>query len=422
MRIHKSNISGFFLFVLVRIFLDLAYIYCVAPIFSYEGYILEENTPNYVFSWVLYLLIFPIVPVRLRKVSDAVFMLIAVSIIAPLTSMYGLAGESAVPVITAVASMAFVYAITNVRLFKDVRLPYLKDGERVAVLLSVAMVFLVVAHYAISGVELNFSFSEVYDFRETNAEAAGVGIFAYLNTWAFQVFNVFLIAVCLMRRQYVFLAIFLGIQVFLFAASQHKSVLFAPLLIIGVWRYMRRSNSLLIIPISVCVLIAASILIYVINDNVVLPSMALRRTLFTPARLAFAYFSFFSESQKIWWGDSFWMPFMDSPYSTTMPYVIGSYLGSPSLGANNGYVSSGFGQAGFFGVFIYSFILGYLLKFVDKESQRIGEVWFGVGLFLIPFLTIWQSSDLATAMLTHGFLVMLGLLGLMRRSQSTQPG
>lgn len=402
--------------------MDMAYIYCVSPIFAYEGYVIDGSASSYMLSWIFYLLIFPIVPVRLKKVSDSVLMLAAISIIAPLTSMYGLAGESMVPVLTAVASMALVSAITNVKLFKAVRLPYLRNGERVAVLLAFVMATIVAVHYFASGVKLNFDLSEVYDFRDSNAEIAGSGVFAYINAWAYRAFNVFLIAICLMRRQFLFLAIFLILQVFFFAASQHKSVLFAPLLILGVWKYMRKSDSLLVIPISVCVLIAISTGVYLVNDNVLLPSMALRRTFFTPARLSFEYFSFFSDNPKAWWGDSFWMPFIHSPYSTTIPYVIGSSLGSPNMGANNGYVSSGFAQAGFFGVLIYSFILGHLLKFVDKESQRIGEVWFGVGLFLIPFLTIWQSSDLATAMLTHGFLVMLGLLVLMRRPQSRQSG
>lgn len=411
----KNFFTSLLLLFLIRLLFDLAYAYCVVPEFGYEGYKLAVDAGQYIVSWILYLVVFPITPLRLRKMSDIVFMLVTTSIIAPITSMYGLSGRSVMPVVMSIASMALVYVIANLRFAKNLRLPYLHMGERLAVLISSAIVLIVVLHYLVSGVHLSFSLAKVYDFRSENAEMAGGGVFTYLNSWACQVFSLFLIAVSLMRGRYGAVAALFAIQIFLFAASQHKSVLFSPLVIVGVWWYLRRSDNLLLIPVSLVVLVGVPLLAYLMYHNVMLPSLAIRRIFFTPANLDFAYSSFFSVHPKVVWGDSFWMPFVHSPYPVTIPYVIGNYLGSPDMGANNGYVSSGFAQAGFVGVFIYSMILGYALRFVDYESRRLGATWFGVGLFLLPFMTIWRSSDLATSMLTHGFLVMLVLLGFLRR-------
>ncbi len=416
--VSKRFLTSLLLLVAIRTLLDVGYVYYVAPEFGYAGFNLTPSAGSYIASWILYLAVFPMTPNRLQKVSDVVFMLATVSIIAPLTSMYGLSTESIVPVLMSVASMALVFAIVNMKLFRVVRFPYLRAGERLAVLFSAAVVLLVTLHYLMAGVHLNLNLVKVYDFRSLNADSAARGIFAYMNSWAYQAFNLFLIAICLMRRRYVLVAALLVVQVFFFAASQQKSVLFAPIVIVGVWWYLRRSDNLLIVPAVLFALVAVSLLAFVAYNNTLVASLALRRIFFVPAHLSFSYYSFFTEHPKVYWGDSFWMPFVHSPYPKTIPYVIGQYLGASTMGANNGYVSSGFAQAGVFGVFVYTIILGYILKFVDHESRRLGAVWLGVGLFVLPFMTIWRSSDLSTSMLTHGFLVMLVLLGLLRRPEA----
>jgi O-antigen polymerase len=411
----KRFLACIMLLMAVRIILDLAYVYCMVPEFGYEGFTLSINVWHYFLSWAFYILVFPMASTRLRNVSDAVFMLVISSIVAPLTSMYGLSDKSIVPVILAIFSLGMIYIILKTSQFHVPRISYFKDGERAAKILSLFVILVVVVHYILSGVHFNLSLLKVYDFRSENTEIAAKGAFAYLNPWAYEVFNLFLIAVFLMRKKYILVFVCFVIQIFFFAASQHKSVFFAPFFILGVWWYLRRSDNLLIIPLSIFALIFISLSLYVFWGNSTLPSLAIRRIFFVPSGLDFDYYNFFSSHPKVVWGDTFWMPFMHNPYGATIPYVIGRFLGDPDMAANNGYVSSGFAQAGVFGVFIYTLVVGYALKFVDHESRSLSAVWFGVGLFLLPFLTIWLSSDLATSLLTHGFLVMLVLLALLRR-------
>jgi hypothetical protein len=414
----KKILANIFLLIFLRALLDLAYVYFVAPLFEYAGFKFSLGAGQYAISWIFYLVLIPFVPYRLSRVSDAVFVLVATAIMAPLTSMYGLSGEDFAPVVIAELSLAIVFLIVKFRSLKVFRLPVIANGELLAVLLSSAVVGVVALHFLLSGVHLNVELLKVYEFRRANEGLAANDLFAYLNPWAYQVFNLFLIAICLMRGRYLAVVGLLFVQVFLFAASQQKSVLFAPLLILGVWWYLRRSSNLLIIPVALIGMVASALLAFYLSGNVTFPSIVIRRLLFVPARLDFAYYSFFTTHPKMAWGDSFWMPFAQNPYPYSMPYVIGNYLGSPDMHANNGYVSSGFAQAGIFGVLIYTILLGYMLKFVDKESSRLNSNWFGVGLFIIPFITIWLASDLATSMLTHGFLMMVVLLGLVRRSDS----
>lgn len=411
----KDKIIGYLFLVIARIFLDVGYVYYVVPYFGYSGFNLSFSFWSYASSWLIYLFVFAITPVWFSRSSDAVFMMVTTSVIAPLTSMYGLSGEDLSPVILTVLSMFYIWFVVNVKSLFPVGLPYIKDGEKYAVALSAIFVIFVVLHYFVSGAHLSLSLLKVYDFRESNAEIAGEGFFSYLNPWVCEIFNLFLLAVFLMRRWFSLVFIVLIVQVFLFAASQHKSVLFSPIIVVGVWWFFRKSRSLVAIPMAVSVLLAISFIVYWADDNITLPSLFIRRIFFTPAQLSFEYYSFFSNHPKVFWGDSWWMPFVHSPYAVTIPYVVGASLGLPDMGANNGFVSSGYAQAGYLGVFIYSSVIGLILRFVDRESIKLGAAWLGVGLFLQPIMNTWLSSDLATSMMTHGIFWMILLLAFLRK-------
>ena len=81
--------------------------------------------------------------------------------------------------------------------------------------------------------------------------------------------------------------------------------------------------------------------------------------------------------------------------------------------ANNGFVSSGYAQAGMFGVFLYTVIIGWLLKCIDFLSTKSRyPLWFSLILVVNPLKTLMLSSDLFTTLLTHGLLISIMLLML----------
>lgn len=404
--------------MMTRALLDIGYIFYVVPYFGYSGFNLNVYFFQYLLSWCAFLMALIITPVEFSKPSDVIFMMVTATVVAPLTSMYGLSGRQFFPVGFSLLSFFYIWFVVNIKSLLPVGIPYVKNGERVAVIFCLVFVFCIFLHYLSSGVHLSLSILKVYDFRELNSDLAGGGLFGYLNSWAYEIFNIFLLAVCLMRKNFLWASVVVLVQIFFFAASQHKSVLFYPFLLLGFWWYFRRKNSLYIMPVAICIVLITSLLVFYFYNNVIISSLFLRRVFFTPAQLSFEYYDFFSEHPKVFWGDSWWMPFVQSPYSVTIPYIIGTALGRSDMGANNGFVSSGFAQAGVLGIFIYSSIIGLILRFVDKESIKLDVKWLGAGLFLIPLMTTWRSADLATSMMTHGLLLMIILLSLLRRPQT----
>jgi hypothetical protein len=217
----------------------------------------------------------------------------------------------------------------------------------------------------------------------------------------------------LYRRYFLFLVFFL-VQIYFFSASTHKSVLFFPFLLVGVWFYFRKTSSLVILPVMFSSVIIVTLFSYLMLDDLWLSSLFSRRVFYVPANLTFVYFDFFSDNPNIFWSNSVLSSFLTYPYDLSLTHVVGRYLGSEEMGANNGFIASGYAHAGIFGVFIYSIIVGIILRFLNDITYKTMPVWLAVALTIVPLRSLLISSDLFTVMLTHGFIVAIILVYLIR--------
>lgn len=412
----SSKIVFFISLLLFRISLDFCYIVFVNKYYAGTGFGFDFSTTNYVFSWFLYLICFLMTNYRIKNVSDYFFITALLNIIAPLTSLYGLNSTSVYPLLISAVSLFFIYCIVNTKSIKLSSFPYIKRGENIAVVVSTALVFFLVIWYFLSGAatNLNFDFYKVYKYRSENAMLANIGILAYLNNWVIQVFNVFLLCWFLHKRTFYLFILFFAIQTFFYGVSSHKSVLFFPFLITGIWFYFRKSNLSIILPIMFSVLIIASYISFLLSGDLMLPSMFIRRVFFVPAQLTTAYFDYFTQHPHIIWSNSILSNFINYPYDLPVGRVIGNYQGS-GASANNGFISSGFAHAGLLGVLIYSILLGCILKFINWITTSGIPLWFAIAVTIVPLRSLLISSDLLTVMLTHGLLVSLFLLILIRK-------
>lgn len=406
----------YFFLVVLRLLLDYSYVVFVSQVFQYEGFFLSYSHAEYFFSWILYFGAFSSVSSNANKVSDFFFIMAAAMLFAPLTSFYGLSGREALPVIVTLVSILMVYFIANFRGLKVPNVPYVPGGNHIALGVSIVFVAYLVLWYFISGAafNLNFDLSKVYDFRAKNAEITNIGILSYVNNWVYQVFTIFLISYFLYARKLTLVIFCVLVQIFFFAVSSHKSLLLYPFMIVGIWFYFRGRKGLAIVPIGSGVIVALGLLLFELNGEVFYGSMMIRRVFFVPALLTYGYFDFFANNDFVYWSNSVLSFVFDYTFDDRVTLMIGAYLGS-GASANNGYISSGYSHAGFFGVFVYSFILGYILKYIDVVSKEAVPLWFALTITVIPLRNTLLSSDLLTTILTHGLLVAFSLLVLMRR-------
>lgn len=421
LKLNKHLISFYFSVILFRVLLEASYFFVVSVDFAYEGYKYSFLWSNYLLSWLVFFVSLFMLQDRLKKVSDYFFITAILGVLTPLCVMYGLDDQREIfPLFTSLLALFSIWFITRLRLLTFKTLPVVNGGISLSLVISSVFVLFLVFWFLRTGVTFNLDLTKVYEFRNANADLAMQGIFSYTNNWTYQIFNLVLFAFALIYRRYFLALVIFSIQVYFFAASTHKSVLFFPFIILGLWYYFRKTNSLAVVPLMFSSVIALTLLTYYWFGDLWASSLFSRRVFFVPAHLTFTYFEFFSQNPHVVWSNSVLSSFLSYPYDISMSHVIGRFLGSEDMGANNGFVASGYAHAGLFGVFFYALIIGLILRFINDVTHNLLPLWFAIALCIVPLRNLLISSDLFTVMLTHGFIVALIIIFLARSKKYAQ--
>lgn len=401
--------------------LDFSYFLFVNPLFESSGFVLNVIWQEYFLSWVLYILILLVTPVTLNKPSDYFMVYFVVAFFAPLLCFYGMSSFGLEMTLSSVCVYFFMRMfLCDLSIFPSLKLWTIKNGREISISIAFISVLLLAFWYYYSGAYkyINFNFFDVYEFRDKSAELALFGFWAYFNNWVFGVFSLFLMSVCLYEKRFYWFVFLFIVQVLFFAVSNHKSVLFYPFLVLFIWFYFRFNRSLLILPFAFSCVIILCLLLYWFFENIMPGSMFIRRMLFVPSYLTYAYFDFFSFNDKVYWSNSVLSGFIDYPYDLSLNRLISSYIGHEG-GANNGFIATGYAQAGFLGISLYALIFSIVLKIYDNFSDTSNlPVWLIIAITIVPVRTALLSSDLFTTFLTHGMMVNLVILFIYRKRGS----
>lgn len=400
--------------------LDFSYVNFIHVIYAegYQRFHLNIDISNYAAFWLIYISFIPVLRHKFIQISDYFSCTAVIGLIGPMCTISGLdATRPAYPVIISAAAIMIIAVMCRPNFSTFNRLPQLPGISKWAVAASSFMVLFTAFWYVASGAasNLNFDFTAVYEFRSENSELADVGIFAYINIWSYKVFSVFLLTYAIWKKNKNAVLALLILQIFFFAVSAHKSVAFFPILVFAIWFYFRNNNSAIALPITFGITILFAYAMYEFYDAQFFASIMIRRIFFVPAATTYDYFEFFVSSPHIYWADSVLSPFIDYNYSLPLSFIIGDFLLSPEMGANNGFISRGYAHAGLVGVGIYILMLWILLKFIDSITQSGVPLWVGLAVTAIPIRTVLLSSDLFTTLVSHGFLWSVVLLLAIRK-------
>lgn len=249
---------------------------------------------------------------------------------------------------------------------------------------------------------------EVYKFRETYDEVSNIGIWAYLNSYA-KLFALFLLAYAIYTKRYL-LTIFSILSIFsFFIFTGHKATflaLFIVLLFYVLYRIKWNTSIILFLFIT----FFSSIVIFsTITGDIWLISIAIRRSLYVPAGLNFAYFEFFSTNEFIYWSNGILKYFFEYPYDKYFPLLIGEYLNLVGTYSNTGFIATSFAHAGWVGIFIYTILASIILNIINYFIvDNMKFIQFSI--VFLPIFIFFTSSDLLTTILTHGLFVSVSLI------------
>tara|TARA_B100001179_G_C18599280_1_gene409138 strand:- start:439 stop:1746 length:1308 start_codon:yes stop_codon:yes gene_type:complete len=415
----KSFFKIIMLVISFRLLLDYGYIRFVYPLFEYSGFNYEFNPTKLFISWAAVILVFFVIFLKKESSLIYIYFLIYTITVLPTSSYYALSGSSDQSFWVTI----IVVTIILIFLSKHKKSYTYEDGsskkKQNIIITIVAIISLINIIYLIysTGGQYVLSFEDVYEFRSANVGSYS-GVFGYLNNWTPKIFVPFLIAVGLIRKSKFIIALSMFFCLLLFAFTGHKSILL-PIILCAFLslafktkvkdNYFERFSILCLLGLVAFSLIGIGL--YLKNGDFLFGSIFFRRAFFVPVYLNDIYFDMFDDLyDPIYWSNGLLSSFIDYQYGgEPITKIVGAYLNSPNLNANTGFIASGFMQARYLGIVLYVSILIIINFTLIKVSKLINPLMFNAVL-LLPFLTLFGSSDLPTTMLTHGLLIAIIIL------------
>jgi hypothetical protein len=397
----------------------IVYKYGISEFWSYAGFIYDFSFGRLFASIVILLFLFPAL-LKNTLPSDLLINIAIITLFIPTLVLYTCASFSHLYVFITLFAFFIVYIASTIFHPKMLKIHYSSTTQFyifVAIFSSISIGGILFT----SGFKyFNLDLMRVYEFRADASNDLPL-IYAYINGIATKCILPFGLSIALFRKEKGYAAmIILGFILF-FALTANKSMLFSPIAIISLYFYAKMKKPIFWLLIGMtCILLVSLMEIYLYHSNeqgvgLLFTTFVPRRALLVPAFLNNAYIEFFSTSDFGYWADSkISFGLIDSQYTESLPDVVGRQFLEQDIHANTGWIGSGYAQAGFVGVAIYSILIGSTLAILNSYHKSIDKVVI-FSSFAIIYLTIFWSADFLTALLTHSLLFGLLLMMILPR-------
>ncbi len=430
----KGNNRFFLLFYVVfyRLLLDNAYFKVMVTDFSYEGFQDHRTMTLLVLSWIV-LIVFSslfsniLVNSDERVSSIVVLLLFLISFVPFTTCIYsGILSYGFIVynilywcVLLIAQSLNYRYPLKTL---SQVGFGNYVFGDKSVITLGICSLIIVLY---ISGrythFRLNFNLFNVYSLRAEASKYNLPTIVSYMFAWT-RAINPILLAYCLLNQKRLLSIIFFISQMLSFGIDGLKATFFMPfLVIVGVFFYNKVSAEQLkkwIVIAFTCVVLIGFLERIIIKNNLIY-TLFTRRIMFLPSYIGNCYFDFFSKNEPDFFKESI-LRFVgaNSRYLEHggVTLTIGETYYRSGVNFNNGLSSDAVANLGIIGCVVMPIVLIIVLRYLDRSAYLLDKrLTIATALYLS---VVFLSSFLTTVLITHGVVVLIILLSMVRREKN----
>lgn len=411
-----------------RILIDTSYKMIIVKQFAYTGFKGDQNVLLFLFS---YLLLFGfsvmIYEMKVNKSSiakEVIYIFYLLSII-PFTTVMAF-GNLTVE-FTAANTLFWILLIAYYKCLPRRRIRFklwhgfngLSQKAEDWLLKGFLLVFFLVIVYIsgrYTGFRINLNLLKVYELRSEAKLYAVPTFLRYLFSWSRAINTIFITYYC-RQKKYLLVGIAFFLQILSFGIDGSKSVFFFALCALAINIFPRinlsKINKYALYFLSGITL--TGIIFYKMTGSYFIVSLFNRRLMLLPVQLGQNYFTFFTTNTPDYYRGSFLKYFgIKTPYPD-LAYLIGkTFYNQPTMGANNGLISDAITNMGLIGIILEPLLIVWILRALDNSSKGLDvRIYITAALYAGIVLL---NSFVPVALLTHGILVVILVLSMMRRT------
>lgn len=408
------------LLTLIYIALEIYYQYFISDNFRYMGYEPDLSIVNYIITKFIYIG-FMMLSFRVYKNSRflyAIFLLLLFFFYIPNAIMFSFSSTAIGPFVSNVFFVG-LFSFTPYVRFNFGKLFQIKKRKEIAIIGLSLLLLIPIALTFKTDINLRtLMLQEVYETRELFS-ARMTSLLSYI--YNLQVKTIIPIALIffMIRKRLLLVGLMAIILLYLYVISGNKIVYFTTFILIFFYylgaSYVSKTSNFFII--TLVLLIATPFVDNFLFHAPILGGTFINRFLFIPALLTQWYFEFFDGVPYFFAESNFFNQFVESPYDMPVGFLLTKiYWGEPTVFANNGVVSDGFMNLGYFGVILFSVI--FSLTFSLINSFKLNKGYFGL---FFGYVYMMLSVPFMSAYITGGILVFLLIsLFLLRENEGVK--
>lgn len=421
MRIGNIRGKNILLLMIYYFAITASYIYWVSPHFSRSGFIVSDSLICGLFGiFIAFLMAFIASGLIERgNVSDIVILFLTMLYFYPQVVLFAHCLNNWPFFIFVIAYYVLMIVFNHYINLGDRKLFISEHANLFVATIVILSLFMVAISGAFTGFRISFDLSDYYEYRFAARELAMPTVVKYLFNWAKTILPIGL-TYAVINKKWWLVGVTSVSEMLCFSFDGKKSSLFIFVLAFAI-SFLYRKKMLRRFPLYMTLVnIALFIEQAIRNGESFIGKNILRRMMFIPAYLGWAFYDFFQVNELDYFRSSFLRRFgFVSPYTEGIPRIIGriynvtlSSIGA--VNANTGLCGDAYSNLGWFSLFLYPAVIVLIIKVIEKYLNDL-DARLKIMICLIVAYSF-MSGALFTVLLTNGILFLIVLLIIFPRS------
>ncbi len=400
----KELFRIFLLLIINYLILELYYTFFISQYFIHLGYFFNFNLFKYIIVKLFFLILFGAGTglYSSDKFLFCVYVFLLFLFYIPNAILFSLSNEQLGPY----ASNLFFVGLFSLSARVHFSLPSFSIDQKIKDGVVYVLVLLVVPFLFIFKDTFNLKtlfLGEIYETRAVFSEKIS-GYLGYAYHLLVKTVLPLSTIYFLIKRNWIPLILIVFAQIYLYVISGNKVVYFSTftLFLFHLLGSDFLSKTLNFFKFMLLCLIAIPLIDITLNEPLLCGTFV-NRMIFIPALLNQWYFDFFN-GQPFYFAEShFFNHFVESPYEMPIGFLLTKiYWGQPTVYANNGIVSDGYMNLGYWGVIIFSVMFSILFRLFS--AYKLHAAYFGV---FIIYLFMFLSAPFLSCFITGGIILFI---------------